>query len=82
MGELLRAEGFFAGTRQTDVKYERIANGHALSFVVSEALATPDTISEFQRMAARLQPSTDPGGTLTVRLCGPDWAAHHEAHAP
>lgn len=82
VGDLLRAEGFFAGTRQTDVKYERVANGHALSFVVSEAQATLETIREFQGVAARLQPSTDPGGTLTVRLCGPEWVAHHETRAP
>lgn len=82
VGALLRDEGLFAGTQSADVRYERVASGHALSVIVDEARATPELRQEFQELARRLQPTTDPHGTLTLRLCDDAWTPHHELRAP
>lgn len=82
IGDLLRGEGFFQGTQETDVRYERVAGGHALSFIVEESRIDDATLGEFEALAGRLQPATDPSATLTVRLCKPDWTAVRELHAP
>lgn len=64
------------------MRYERVTGGHALSFIVEESRIDNATLGEFETLAGQLQPATDPGATLTVRLCKPDWTALREVPAP
>lgn len=82
VGEVLRSEGFINEGHETDVRYERVEGGHAISFVVDEGRASPEVINAFRDLATRLLPTTDPHGRLTVRLCDNTWRMHHDVSVP
>ena len=82
LGAALRTLGFFAGDHEVDVNYERTPSGHAVSLVVPEDAVTPELEDEFRTIVRALQTTTDPLGTLELRLCNEYWSAHHRYAAP
>jgi hypothetical protein len=82
LGAALATLGFFEGDHAIDVSYGSTSTGHFVSFVVPESALSPAVEDDFRLIASTLQPTTDPTGTLEVRLCDEMLFTHHTYSAP
>ena len=73
LGEALRELGFFNGKSGKDVYLEKVADGLAVSFILSDgAWDKPEIVAGFTAVREALEAGAFKGRHLTVRLCD-DW---------